>query len=145
VSRYGADAGGGLRGSEVAKGDSIPQPFSELLHLGLMGTYRLVVEEVEEARAITSYTRWVEAVLVNESEDQVYVTLSPRFERLWLEVKKRLVEHAIPPAIHTGVHKVDPRLQVIDIDENLIFWKVGCEPVIQTSSRRRAVIATVIE
>jgi hypothetical protein len=27
--------------------------------LKLMGVYRLVIEEVEEARAITSYTRWV--------------------------------------------------------------------------------------
>lgn len=59
-----------------------------------MGNYRLAIEEVEEGRAITSYTRWVEAVLVNEAEDQVYVTLSPRFERLWMEVKKRLIEHA---------------------------------------------------
>jgi hypothetical protein len=62
--------------------------------LGLIGAYRLVIEEVEDARAITSYTRWVEAVLVNESEGQVYVTFSPRFERLWLEVRKHLVEHA---------------------------------------------------
>lgn len=55
--------------------------------LRLMGTYRLVIEQVEEARAITSYTRWLEAVLVNEPDDQVYVTLSPRFDRLWLEVR----------------------------------------------------------
>jgi plasmid replication initiation protein len=59
-----------------------------------MGVYRLVIEEVEEARAITSYTRWVEAVLVDGAEDQVYVTFSPRFERLCLEVRSRLLEHA---------------------------------------------------
>jgi plasmid replication initiation protein len=62
--------------------------------LKLMGVYRLVIEEVQDARAMTNYTRWIEAVLVNETEDQVYVTFSPRFEHLWLEVKKRLLEHA---------------------------------------------------
>jgi hypothetical protein len=62
--------------------------------LKLMGLYRLVIEEVQDARAMTNYTRWIEALLVNETEEQVYVTFSPRFEHLWLEVKKRLLEHA---------------------------------------------------
>jgi hypothetical protein len=62
--------------------------------LRLMSTYRLVIEAVEKGRAITSHTRWVEAVLVNEAQDQVYVTFSPRFDRLWLEVRKGLIEHA---------------------------------------------------
>jgi hypothetical protein len=42
--------------------------------LKLMGVYRLVIEEVQDARAMTNYTRWIEAVLVNETEEQVYVT-----------------------------------------------------------------------
>jgi hypothetical protein len=65
--------------------------------LKLMGVYRLVIEEVQDARAMTNYTRWIEAVLVNETEDQVYVTFSPRFEHLWLEVKN--VSSSTPPVI----------------------------------------------
>jgi hypothetical protein len=30
--------------------------------LRLMSDYRLVIEEIKEAKAITSYTRWVDAV-----------------------------------------------------------------------------------
>ena len=62
--------------------------------LKLMGVYPLVIEEVQDSRAITSYTRWIEALQVNEAEDQVYVTFSPRFEHLWLELRKRLLKHA---------------------------------------------------
>ena len=36
----------------------------------------------------------VDAVMVNEAEDQVYLTFSTRVERLWLEVRKRLPEPA---------------------------------------------------
>lgn len=61
--------------------------------LRLMTWYRLVIEEIRDSQAITSYTRWVDAVEVKGSENQeVYVTLSPRFERIWLESKKRLLE-----------------------------------------------------
>ncbi len=41
----------------------------------------------------TSYTRWLEAVIVKRTENQeVYVTFSPLFEHIWLESKKRLPE-----------------------------------------------------
>ena len=42
----------------------------------------------------TSYTRWLDAVQVRGAEIEVYVTFSPRFERIWLESKKRLLEYA---------------------------------------------------
>jgi len=32
------------------------------------------------------------------------------------------------------LNKVDPRIQVIDIDENLILGKASCKPIIQASS-----------
>jgi hypothetical protein len=49
----------------------------------------------EDSQAITSYTRWVDAVqLKGADEKEVYVTFSPRFERIWLESKKRLLEFA---------------------------------------------------
>src|ERR1700739_2319584 len=46
--------------------------------LRLMSYYRLVVEEIKDSEVTTSYTRWV----------------GPRFQRIWLESKKRLMEYA---------------------------------------------------
>jgi hypothetical protein len=54
--------------------------------LRLMTWYRLAIEEIKDGQATMSYTRWVDAVEVKGSENQeVYVTLSPRFEGIWLE------------------------------------------------------------
>jgi plasmid replication initiation protein len=62
--------------------------------LRLMSSYRLVIEEVMDAEVTTSYTRWVESVQVREAEKQeVYLTFSPRFERIWLESNKRLPQY----------------------------------------------------
>ena len=62
--------------------------------LRLMTYYRLKIEEVLDARAVTSYIRWVDAVQVMGAETQeVYLTFSPRFERTWLECKKRLLDY----------------------------------------------------
>jgi len=61
--------------------------------LRLMTWYRLKIEEVIDGRAATSYTRWVDAVRVRGAENQeVYLTFSPRFEHIWLESKRRLLE-----------------------------------------------------
>ena len=62
--------------------------------LRLMSDYRLVIQEVEGPEVITSYTRWIESVQLKEGENQeVYVTFSPRFERIWIESKKRLPDY----------------------------------------------------
>jgi plasmid replication initiation protein len=54
----------------------------------------LVIREVEGAEVLTSYTRWLESVQLKEGENQeVYVAFSPRFERIWLESRKRLPEY----------------------------------------------------
>src|ERR1700732_4079533 len=59
--------------------------------LRLAGNYRLVIEEIKDSQVITSYTRWVEAVQVRGTENlEVYLTFSPRFEHIWLELKKLL-------------------------------------------------------
>jgi hypothetical protein len=59
-----------------------------------MTWYRLVIEEINGAEVITSYTRWVDAVQVRGAEDQeAYLTFSPHFEHIWLESKKRLLEY----------------------------------------------------
>ena len=64
-----------------------------------MTWYRLVIKEINGAEVITSYTRWVDAVHVREARDQeVYLTFSPRFERIWLESKKRLLEYVARPS-----------------------------------------------
>ena len=59
--------------------------------LRLMTYYRLMIQEVTGTEIVISYTRWLEAVIVKGTENQeVYVTFSPQFERIWLETKKRL-------------------------------------------------------
>jgi plasmid replication initiation protein len=59
--------------------------------LRLMTDYRLVIQDINDAEVVTSYTRWLECVQVKEGpEQEVYVTFSPRFERIWLESRKRL-------------------------------------------------------
>jgi hypothetical protein len=62
--------------------------------LRLMTYYRLKIEVILAGRAVTSYTRWVDAVQVMGGETQeVYLTFSPRFEHIWLECKKRLLDY----------------------------------------------------
>jgi len=47
-----------------------------------------------DGRAVTSYTRWVDAVEVMGDENQeVYLTFSPRFEYIWLQCRKRLLDY----------------------------------------------------
>jgi len=59
--------------------------------LELMTEYRLVIQDINGAEVLTSYTRWLECVQVKEGpEQEVYVAFSPRFERIWLESRKRL-------------------------------------------------------
>src|ERR1700733_4423224 len=59
--------------------------------LQLMNVYRLRIDEIKDDAVVTSYTRWLEAVIVKGTEYQeVYVTFSPQFEHIWTESKKRL-------------------------------------------------------
>ena len=61
--------------------------------LRLMTLYRLAIEEIKDSQATTSYTRWVDAVQVTGAENQeVYLMFSPRFEHIWLECKKLLLD-----------------------------------------------------
>jgi plasmid replication initiation protein len=56
------------------------------------------------AEVITSYTRWLECVQVKEGADpEVYVAFSPRFERIWLESRKRLLEYMEQKLANTGL------------------------------------------
>jgi plasmid replication initiation protein len=62
--------------------------------LQLMTTYRLMIQGVTDAEVVTSFTRWLECVHVKEGEKpEVYVAFSPRFERIWLEARKRLPDY----------------------------------------------------
>jgi plasmid replication initiation protein len=62
--------------------------------LQLMTAYRLMIQEVTSAEVVTSYTRWLEYVQVKgDTEPEVYVAFSPRFEQIWIESKKRLPEY----------------------------------------------------
>ena len=72
--------------------------------LQLMTSYRLVIQEVTGAEVLTSYTRWLESVQLREGENQeVYVAFSPRFERIWLESKKRLPDYMEQKPANTGL------------------------------------------
>jgi plasmid replication initiation protein len=72
--------------------------------LRLMSNYRLEIEEITDAEVITSYTRWVESVQVRGAENQeVYLTFSPRFERIWLESKSRLPEYVAQKPANIGL------------------------------------------
>jgi len=69
-----------------------------------MSFYRLRIDEIKEDAVVTSYTRWLEAVIVKETENQeVYVTFSPLFERIWLESKKRLPNYMEQKPANTGL------------------------------------------
>src|SRR5438067_12720276 len=69
-----------------------------------MSDYRLVIEEIKDAEVITSYIRWVDAVQVRGAENQeVYLRFSPRFERIWLDSKKRLLDYAAQKPGHIGL------------------------------------------
>jgi plasmid replication initiation protein len=62
--------------------------------LRLMTAYCLVIQEVAGAEVLTSYTKWLECVQVKKgAEPEVYVAFSPRFEQIWLESRKRLLEY----------------------------------------------------
>jgi plasmid replication initiation protein len=85
-----------LRKYRVGRTDLIPIGGIAQLKpaLRLMMDYRLVVQDINGAEVFTSYTRWLECVQVMEGPKQeVYVTFSPRFERIWLESKKRLPDY----------------------------------------------------
>jgi Initiator Replication protein len=72
--------------------------------LQLMNVYRLRVDEVKGGAVVTSYTRWLEAVIVKGTENpEVYVTFSPLFERIWLESKKHLPEHVAKEPANIGL------------------------------------------
>jgi len=72
--------------------------------LRLMTYYRLRIEEVLNGRAVTSYTRWVDTVQVMGGQTQeVYLTFSPRFEHIWLECRKRLLDHLSQKSAAVGL------------------------------------------
>ena len=59
-----------------------------------MKLYRLAIDEIQDGQAVTRYTRWIDAVEVTGAQEQeVYLTFSPRFEHIWLESKRRLLEY----------------------------------------------------
>jgi hypothetical protein len=59
-----------------------------------MTAYRLVIQDINGAEVVTSYTRWLECVQVKEGpEREVYVAFSPRFERIWLTSRKHLSDY----------------------------------------------------
>ena len=80
-------------------GEKLLKPASKL-----MSFYRLRIDEIKGNKVVTSYTRWLESVQVKGAENQeVYVTFSPRFERIWLESKKRLPDYVAEKPANIGL------------------------------------------
>jgi len=78
-----------------------------------MSDYRLRIDEIKGCEVVTSYTRWLESVEVRGSENQeIYLTFSPNFERIWLESKKHLPEYVAEKAHLFGAAPKSPRLGV---------------------------------
>jgi hypothetical protein len=72
--------------------------------LKLMSFYRLRIDGIKDDAVITSHTRWLESVEVRGTEDQeVYVTFSLNFERIWLESKKHLPAHVAKEPANIGL------------------------------------------
>jgi Initiator Replication protein len=62
--------------------------------LRVISVYRLRIDEIRADTVVTSFTRWLEAVQTRGTENQeVYLTFSRQFERIWLESKKRLLDY----------------------------------------------------
>jgi plasmid replication initiation protein len=72
--------------------------------LRLMSDYRLRIDEIRGGAALTIYTRWLESVQAKGAENQeVYVSFSPQFERIWLESKKHLPEYLAEKPANIGL------------------------------------------
>ena len=71
--------------------------------LQLMSGYRLQIEEITDDKAVTSYTRWVEAVQVVGENQDVYLTFSPHFKRIWVQVKKRMPDYVAQDPANIGL------------------------------------------
>jgi plasmid replication initiation protein len=72
--------------------------------LRLMNVFRLRIDEIKGGAVVTSYTRWLETVIVKGTESQkVYVAFSPQFEHIWLESKKRLPEYVAKEPANIGL------------------------------------------
>jgi plasmid replication initiation protein len=95
-----------LRKYRPGRSDLIPVGAIDQLKpaLRLMTSYRLTIRDVVGNEVLTSYTRWLEFVQVKEGpEPEVYVAFSPRFERIWLESRKRLPEYMEQKPANTGL------------------------------------------
>src|SRR5215469_3452735 len=72
--------------------------------LRLMKLYRLTIDEIQDGQAITRYTRWIDAVEVRGAEEQeIYLSFSPRFEHIWLQSKRRLLEYVAQKPANIGL------------------------------------------
>jgi plasmid replication initiation protein len=80
-------------------GDNMLKPA-----LRLMSDYRLRIDEIKGDAVLTSYTRWLEAVIVKGTVNQeIYVSFCPQFDRIWLESKKHLPEYVAEKPANIGL------------------------------------------
>ena len=83
--------------------DPIPIGGSGLLKtaLRLMSAHRLKIDGFGDAETV--YTGWIESVQVRGENQEVYLTFSPRFKRIWSQAKKRMPDYLAQNPANIGL------------------------------------------
>jgi plasmid replication initiation protein len=69
--------------------------------LRLMSDHRIKIEGIDNAQTV--YTRWIESVQVRGEKEEVYLTFSPRFKRIWTQAKKRMPDYVAQNPANAGL------------------------------------------
>jgi plasmid replication initiation protein len=83
--------------------EPIPIGGSGLLKtaLRLMSAHRLRIDGIDNAEIV--YTGWIESVQVRGENQEVYLTFSPRFKRIWMQAKKRMPDYLAQSPANIGL------------------------------------------
>ena len=69
--------------------------------LRLMSAHRLKIDGFGDAETV--YTGWIESVQVRGENQEVYLTFSPRFKRIWSQAKKRMPDYLAQNPANIGL------------------------------------------
>jgi hypothetical protein len=65
------------------------------------------IEEIDQAENV--YARWIEGVCSEAKRQDVFVTFSPRFKRIWMPAKKRMPDQR---ALDTAIPDINKRTEL---------------------------------
>jgi plasmid replication initiation protein len=66
-----------------------------------VSAHRLKIEDIDGAEVVC--TRWIESVQVKGENQNTYLTLAPRFKRIWLQAKKRMPDYLAQNPANIGL------------------------------------------